>query len=266
MNFKSILNLTQHENYRGQVFWTGGLLLVFLMIVTILFSESTLSYRNHMVSSLSYSLIDVAITFMSLLIGSQIFIHDFTNRGIAEITIPRGISRAKLLTWRVFSHYLSLLLFCAVFYVFRFLIMSFFLGSAHDPVETHFQMFCFSYLKATLAFSMATLLGIHTKPPIAILAVIGLLAAGHFSSGITSLSGDINPDEALHSPIARALLTFFKIWNPNNLVIEGFENTWEPISSSFFIQRFLWGLFATISFLSVAILSISRKDIDPIHS
>jgi hypothetical protein len=261
MNGRSILKMTIHENYSGQILWLAfGVGLITLVLLALL-SGSALSHQDRLVDVASYFLIDIVPMATSVFMGSFLFSRDFSNRGIAEIAIPGGQSRISLFFWRSFSHSLCLFVLLVILALVR--LLAFALADSWNMAVLHSTtlMIALSTTKTLVAFSLAAFLGSFARPMIALIGTFGIFGIGHFSSGIQGLHGMIQEAQLATSVAEEFLFKALRVWNPNLLVLESFRGAWEQPDARELAMRLAWGFSAILVFLSASFLGIRRRDI-----
>lgn len=252
--------MTAHENYRGQILWISASIGFIMLLLVALGSESALNHQSRLVDVSSYFLIDIVSLVTGAFMGSFLYSRDFSNRGIAELAIPNGLSRIQLFAWRWVSNAACLFLFAAVMYAVR--LLTFWLAATTTPqlIASTGLMLLLTSLKATLAFTMAAMLGSFARPVIALMGSIGLFGIGHFSAGLHGLQGMLDETRVL-SPFEEFLFKTLKVWNPNHLTLESFRGAWETPTAQEILLRCGWGFAAIAFFLCVACVGIRNRDV-----
>jgi hypothetical protein len=258
----SIFKLTLYENINGQIFWISFFVAAILLFMLALISDLALTHQARMLDAASYFSIDIISFLTASMLGSQLFFRDFSNRGLAEIAIPSGMSRSSLLLSRLCSHIFTMTCIVAILMMVR--IFSLYITNSLQAQEfqSTLHMFGFVTLKMALACSVATFLGCHTRPAISLLGTLSLFAFGHFSSGISGVKALTEDAGSLISPTMAFLLQALRIWNPNFLILESMGGKWENPAFSEYLMRFGWGTSAVFFFVALAMISVRRKDID----
>lgn len=261
MKAKGILKLSFHETLNAQAIWISLFVAGFMVIGSSLVSEVALTHQLRLLDTSSYFFIDVILFVTSVFIGAQIFHKDYSNRGIAEIAIPSGLKRESLMFWRLVTFGGSLIILTFILFLLRSL--GFVLADVfpENYIKFSFIMFMFVSLKSCIALTVGACLGIFTRPIIAILGTLALFSVGHTSSGLTGIRA-FSPEEGLVSPTMQAMIKIFRIWNPNFLVLESLQGKWEPIATPEVLERLAWGVSALGVFLFIALIVISKKDVD----
>jgi hypothetical protein len=260
MNGKSILKMTAHENYSGQILWLSAGVGAITLLLMALLSESAVNHQERLVDVASYFLIDLVPFITAIFMGSFMFSRDFSNRGIAEIAIPGGVSRITLFFWRSFSHGICLALLIGVLACVR--LAAFAIADVWNmaALKSTLLMFFLCSIKTMLAFSLAAFVGCFARPVIALIGTLGIFAIGHFSAGVQGLHGMIQEARTV-SPVEEFLFKALRVWNPNYLVLESFRGSWETLNFSEIALRFGWGFAAIGVFLAAAFLAIRNRDI-----
>ncbi len=255
--------ITAHENSKGQVFWIGMGVAVLLLLFVLFLADTSHSFQSRMLETGSYFLCDLVAFLTATWLGSAQYSRDFSNRGLAELCIPAGISRESLLAWRLAGQAFCLAALCACLGVVRLgavLVMEHQLTSVQ--VEEALVMFLFAFLKSCLALTAAAFMGTVTRPLIAVLAVLGLFALGHFGGSVSGVQGIAEDQGGVPlSPIASALFSIFRFWNPNLLVLDSFSGTWDHPDVLDVCARLLWGLCGSAFFLLLSFLALRKRDI-----
>jgi hypothetical protein len=260
MNGFSLFKMTAHENYKGQILWMAtGVGLITLTLMALV-SESAINHQSRLVDVASYFLVDIVSMITAMFVGSFLYSRDFSNRGIAELAIPSGISRIQLFFWRWLAHSLCLFLFLATLYLVRLLAFAIAASSTPTLLSDTALMFLFSTLKSILAFTLAASLGCFARPVIALIGSVGLFAIGHFSAGLQGIHGMIE-DSRLITPFENFLYKSLRVWNPNALSLESLKGSWEQPGLAELALRCGWGLAAIAMFLSIAFLAVRNRDI-----
>lgn len=260
MNGKSILKMTAHENYSGQILWLSAGVGALTLVLMALLSGAAVNHQERLVDVASYFLIDIVPFVTAIFMGSFMFSRDFSNRGIAEIAIPGGLSRITLFFWRSFSHGICLAMLIAALSFVRLAAFAIADTWSAAAMTSTLIMFFFSSTKTILAFSLSAFLGCFARPMIALIGTIGIFALGHFSAGVQGLQGMMQ-EVRLISPTEAFLFKVLRIWNPNYLVLESFKGAWETPNLSELAMRFGWGFAAIGVFLGAAFLAIRNRDI-----
>ncbi len=260
MNGFSLFKMTAHENYKGQILWMAAGVGLITLILLALVSESALNHQARLVDAASYFLVDIVSFITAIFLGSFLYSRDFSNRGIAELAIPGGLSRIHLFFWRWFSHCVCLFLFVATLYLARLLAFAIALSETPTLYSDTLLMLLFTTLKSILAFSVAASLGCFSRPVIALIGGVGLFAIGHFSAGLQGVQGMVQ-NSHLISPFENFLYKTLRIWNPNALTLESLKGAWERPDFTELALRCGWGFAATAVFLSVAFLAVRNRDI-----
>jgi hypothetical protein len=260
MKSLSIIKMTTHEHLSGQIVWIALGVGILTLALTALISDAALSHQARMVDLSTYFLIDAVSLMMAIFTGSSIFARDFSNRGIAELAIPSGMSRSSLILWRIVAHGLNVFVVTAILFLTRQL--AFLLAQVTTPtmLRDSMTMFLFCSLKTILALAVAACLGCFTRPVIALLGTLTLFLLGHFSTGISGARG-ISEQSGLVSPTSELLLQALRIWNPNNLVLESLKGAWETPNLTEMTTRVGWGFSAIVVFAILAGVVVSRRDI-----
>ncbi len=260
MNGLSLFKMTAHENYKGQVLWVAVAIGFITLALMALMSESAINHQSRLVDVASYFLVDIVAVITATFMGSFLYSRDFSNRGIAELAIPSGLSRVRLFFWRWFSHSVCLFLFVTVLYGVR--LLSFWIAASSTPtlVRDTLLMVLLTSFKSILAFSLAACLGCFARPVIALVGCIGIFAIGHFSSGLQGVQGMLD-ESRLISPFEAFLYKVLRVWNPGLLTLESLKGAWEQISIAELAMRIGWGMAAITFFASVAFLSVRNRDI-----
>lgn len=261
----SIFKLTIYENISGQIFWISFFVAALLLFMLALISDLALTHQARMLDAASYFAIDIISFLTASMLGSQLFSRDFSNRGLAEIAIPSGMSRSSLLLSRLSSHIFTMTCIVVSLMIVR-LFSLYITGSLHSQgIQSTLQMFGFVTLKMALACSVATFLGCHTRPAISLLGTLSLFAFGHFSSGLSGVKALSEGEGNLISPTMSFLLQALRIWNPNFLILESLGGKWEHPAAPEYLMRLAWGAAALCFFVVFAMISVRRKDIDALR-
>lgn len=261
MQPKAIVHLTLVENFKGQIFWVAAAVGVVCLALAAILSGAALTTEAWLFDSTSYFLSDVTLFLTAALLGSFLFAKDFSNRGLAEIILVRGMNREQLLFYRLFAHCLSLLLLSLLMVLSRSIAFILPTEPAHSTFLATFYMFAFTTLKAWVACALATFLGIHTRPVIAFLGTTALFAFGHFATGISGITGIIDAENSPISAKVSFLLKIFRVWNPNSLVLESFQGHWNLPTGPNLFYSLMWGIGACMVFICAGFLSVRNRDI-----
>lgn len=257
----SLVRLTAFENYTGQVLWIslGTGVLTLLLMATV--SDASLSHQLRVVDVASYFLIDLVVLVTAIFMGASLYSRDFSNRGIAELAIPSGMSRQSLLTWRLLSHGICLGGLVLFMYLVRWFAFIFADVSSSSFLADSAIMWLFTTLKSILALTVATFFGCHTRPVVALLGTTAFFGFGHFASGVSGLQDISEQASHLTSDTVRFFFRLLRIWNPNYLTFESLQGQWESIGAMELLGRAGWGLGACLVFLALAMLSVLKRDI-----
>jgi ABC-type multidrug transport system permease subunit len=252
--------MTTHEHLSGQIVWIALGVGVITLAMTAFISDAALSHQARMVDLSTYFLIDMVSLLTAVFTGSSVFSKDFSNRGIAELVIPSGMSRSSLILWRISAHGINIFVVTAILFLTRQLAFLIAQVTTATMLRDSLTMFLFCSLKTILALAVATCLGCFTRPVVALLGTMTLFLLGHFSSGISGARG-IADEGAPVSPVTEFLLKVLRIWNPNNLVLESLKGTWETPKWPELVTRVGWGLAAIAVFAILAALIVRKRDV-----
>lgn len=258
--------LTWFENLRGQVVWIAFGVGTLILCAMALLSGAALSHQGRLLDVSTYFLIDATLFLTGLFVGAQVFPRDFSNRGLAEILAPAGFPKALLFLSRVAGHASLLVVLGAFLFLFRH--GAFALADSLDAGQTQVTalMAVLSSFKLTLALCVSAFFGIFTRPVVAMLGTLALFLFGHFSTGITGLQGLTENPESLVSKEIAFLFHFFRIWNPNFLVLESFQGAWESPGTAELLSRLAWGAGAIGAFATVGALLAHAKDVSNLQA
>ena len=261
-----LCKLTWLESLKGQVLWIACGVGVLILCAVAVLSGAALSHQDRLLDVSTYFFVDATLFLTALFIGSQAFPRDFTNRGLAEILVPGGILKGVLYLSRLAGHASLLVTLAAFLFLFRHVAFALADSTGAGAFDTTVSMWLLSSLKLTLALCAAALLGIFTRPIIAMLGTLGLFLFGHFSSGLSGLRGlEADPGHLVTQETA-FLLKAFRLWNPNALVLESFQGAWESPDARELTLRVAWGVGAIAVFAALGALSAQRKEIGSIQA
>lgn len=268
MRPSALLKLSLHENFTGQVLWIGLGVGVCVVGLAATLAGAALSHEVRALDTASYFLTDVILFLSAIFLGAHQFSRDFSNRGLAEITLTSGMRRESLFAWRVVAHSLSLLPLALLLFATRLASLALVeLPSSQSAsvwkavLGSTALMFVFCVVKSTLACAAAAVLGVFVRPVIALLGTLGLFTLGHFSAGVSGLQGLIEDGGHLVSPSVNVMFRILRLWNPNALVLESFQGVWETPQALEIYTRLGWGMAFFGAFLSAGCLAVSRRDI-----
>jgi ABC-type transport system involved in multi-copper enzyme maturation permease subunit len=253
--------LTWRENLKGQILWIGFGAGLLVLLATGVLSGAALSHQDRLLDVSTYFLIDATVFLTALFLGSTLFSRDFCNRGLAEILIPAGVSRSRLYLGRLIGHATMLAPLC--FFLFAFRAIPVFLGEGTLKTLTYTSLIMtfFCTFKAILALHVAAFLGITTRPVIALLGSLAFFLFGHFSSGISGVQGLSQDGDYWLSQHLALLYKFFRIWNPNFLLLESWQGAWESPTQWELLQRLGWGAAAIVLFAALGAGLAARQEI-----
>jgi hypothetical protein len=261
-----LCKLTWLENLKGQIIWIACGVGVLILCAVAVLSGAALTHQGRLLDVSTYFFIDATLFLTALFIGAQAFPRDFTNRGLAELLVPTGTLKGVLYLSRLTGHATLLIVLAAFLFLFRH--AAFLLAQSTDSAATAttLLMFLLTSLKLTLALCVAAALSVFTRPIISMLGTIALFLFGHFSSGVSGLSGIDAQADRLLSQESALLFKFFRIWNPNSLVLESFQGAWETPSLVELTTRISWGVGAIFVFLAAGILAAQNKEIGSVQA
>lgn len=256
-----LCKLTWRENLKGQILWIGFGAGVLVLLLAGVLASVAMDHQDRLLDVASYFLVDAVALLTALFLGASLFPRDFCNRGLAELLVPRGVSRARLFLGRLAGHG-TLLLGLTVF-LFAFRAIPMFLSESRLGAfdQSALVMAAFSSLKAMLGVCVAAFFGVWVRPVLALLASLGLFLFGHFSSGVSGLRGLVESPDAPVSPLLAFLLKLFRVWNPNFLVLESWRGAWETPSAGELALRVAWGVAAMAAFATMGALAASSREI-----
>lgn len=256
-----LCKLTWRENLKGQILWIGFGAGVLVLLLAGALSSVAMDHQDRLLDVSSYFLVDAVALLTALFLGASLFPRDFCNRGLAELLVPRGVSRARLFLGRLVGH--GTLLVGLTLFLFAFRAIPVFLSESRLGAfgTTALVMAGFSSLKAILAVCVAAFFGVWVRPVLALLASLGLFLLGHFSSGVSGLRGLVESPDAPVSPFLTFLLGVFRIWNPNFLVLESWRGAWESPGAQELLMRVGWGAAAIAVFATLGALAASAREI-----
>ncbi|MCA2958955.1 MAG: hypothetical protein IOD12_01795 [Silvanigrellales bacterium] len=258
--------LTWLENLRGQVVWIACGVGVLILCAVAVLSGAALSHQERLLDVSTYFFIDATLFLTALFMGSQVFPRDFSNRGLAEILVPGGFPKSLLFLSRMAGHATLLVALGLVLFLFRHAAFALADSSVAASIAVTPLMLILSALKLTLTLCVSAFFGIHTRPVVAMLGTLALFLFGHFSSGVSGLRGLADDPERLVSGELAFLFQFFRIWNPNFLVLESFQGVWESPPGSELALRVAWGASAIAFFALVGAVSVQMKDVSNLQA
>lgn len=272
MRLLSLIRLTAIEGFLGQIFWValtaGGV----LVALATLMSGAALNHAGRLVDVSSYFLVDMVCFLVAAFMGAGLFAKNFSPRGLSELLVPMGVPREGLMAARILGECCALLAMVAALYTVRTLSLALTLLHPESPqgtlagiLSTSTWMAVFTFTKACLALAVAGFLGCVTRPVIAILGTVAFFFLGHYSSAVTGLrgvgAGSGGPGTEV-SPLADALVKAFRVWNPNHLILESFDGSWEAIDAQAFVARVGWGALAFACFLLLCFAGVRNRSIE----
>jgi hypothetical protein len=259
------LVLSHKEFLKSQLGWIALAVTLISVLLSALMGEASLSGEQRLLETSTYFLVDIGVIFVAAFSGSTTFAKDFSSRGMAEILVPRGLSRAQLLVYRFLGQWVNLLLLTLICHLFRWACLEFL---APKPVDRSviLPMILFTFFKSGLTLALAWGLAVLARPVIALLGCLCFMAFGSVSANLAALSqikpGGLLPGEELVSEKMSWGLKLLRLWNPNHLTLSSYGAHWETFSLMEFLGRLAWGVGAISLFICIACALVSRKPIE----
>lgn len=258
-----IFKLTIRENLRGQILWSSAISGLVLILVMTFLSSAALSHESRIIDVFSYFVSDQMLLLVGIFSGAAICSTDFSARGVAELYIPAGVSRRRLLLTRALGHAINLLFLALALYAIKLILPYLGRHPALPVLKIQVIMFFFGFLKGVTALCIAMFIGSIARPLYSILGTLTLFSFGHLTSTFDSLMGSTNfsQSESQLGFFSSLIYNVFKIWNPNLLVLESARGSWLIPSFESIIISTLWAFGFILISIGFTLVRLNRTDI-----
>ena len=248
-----IARMTFLEARRNRISMTAVFFCVFIVLLSFIFQEVTLTTFDRVVRDVSLGTIQIFGTFLSIFLGVTVVNREIDRKTVYSI-LSKPVSRANFLLGKIVGLWFAVATSLGLMLI-TFLAENAFIAGPSGLII--FETFFLMLVEMLLLSSFSVMAGVFTSPVVSSLMAFALVFAGHLSKELYFFTNK-NIGAAM-SVGGKAL--FFLLPDLQRLNLKTAASLMQPVELVQVATNGVYGLAYAFAFFMVAVGVFSRRDL-----